>query len=73
MCDALVVPRCSRCNTPLRAGELVGLQKDLVLCCMCLDLRTSTLSVIDRTGRPIDPREHLKKASREHPPRQKIM
>jgi hypothetical protein len=66
-----VASQCSQCKSPLRAGELVGLHKDLVLCCMCLDLKTSTLSVIDRTDESEETLDHPKELDLERSPPQK--
>ena len=44
--------RCSRCGSNLLEGELVGLDnvagRQRVLCCMCLDLRTTQFAVVHR-------------------------
>ncbi len=69
----LVASHCSQCKSPLRGGELVGLHKDLVLCCMCLDLKTSTLAVIDRTEDSEETLDHSKKLDLEQSPRQKSL
>ena len=65
--------QCSHCKSPLRAGELVGLHKDLVLCCMCLDLTTSTLTVIDRAEEPEDTLDHPNEPDPERSLRQKSL
>lgn len=68
-----VATQCSRCKSPLRAGELVGLHKDLVLCCMCLDLQTSILTVIDRMDESEETLDHPKEPDLERRPRQKSL
>ena len=44
--------QCSRCGSKLLEGELVGLDEvageQRVLCCMCLDLRTTRFAVVHR-------------------------
>jgi hypothetical protein len=45
------VSRCSRCGTRIFAGELVGVEEDRVLCCMCLDLRTARLEIVRQGDR----------------------
>ena len=44
-----IAPRCSGCESPLRVGELVGVDEDsgIILCCLCLDLKTCRLTEVD--------------------------
>ena len=52
MRDITAASRCSRCGSRLLEGELVGLDsvagEQRVLCCMCLDLRTTRFAVVHR-------------------------
>ena len=51
--------RCSRCGSRLLEGELVGLDdvagEQRVLCCMCLDLRTTRFAVVHRLSSVPEP------------------
>ena len=55
--------QCSRCWTRFFDGELVGLEEEkgqqLVLCCMCLDLRTARFEIFEESdaASAIEPNE----------------
>jgi hypothetical protein len=40
------VSHCSSCGTRIFAGELVGVEEDRVLCCMCLDAGNAKLEIV---------------------------
>ena len=50
--------RCSQCNSRFLEGEMVGVDnldgRQNVLCCLCLDLRTSRLGVVCRMNGRIE-------------------
>ena len=56
MKDIVVASHCSRCRENLLEGELVGLDEvtgqQQVLCCLCLDPRSSRLAVVHRLRKP---------------------
>jgi hypothetical protein len=56
MGKTLRINRCSQCGSRFVEGEMVGVDeldgRQKVLCCLCLDLRTSRLGVVrHRNGR----------------------
>ena len=60
MRDFTAASRCSRCGSRLLEGELVGLDdvagEQRVLCCMCLDLRTTRFAVVHHLSSDPEPR-----------------
>ena len=67
MRDFTAASRCSRCGSRLLEGELVGLNnvagEQRVLCCMCLDLRTTRFAVVQHLSSDPKPRStHSEKA-----------
>ena len=60
MRDFTAASRCSRCGSRLLEGELVGLDdvagEQRVLCCMCLDLRTTRFAVVHHLSSVPKPR-----------------
>ena len=58
MGNTLGLYRCSQCRSRLLEGEMVGIDeldgRQKVLCCLCLDLRTSRLGVLRRMNGQIE-------------------
>jgi hypothetical protein len=56
--NSLGIYRCSHCNSRFVEGEMVGVDeldgRQNVLCCLCLDLRTSRLGVVCRMNGRIE-------------------
>ena len=61
MGNTLDSTNCSQCGSRFVEGEMVGVhERDgsfKVLCCLCLDLSTSRLGVVRRTGGQLEIRE----------------
>ena len=54
MQSSVKAPHCFRCGTRVFDGELIGLEeqdgRQIVFCCMCLDLKTSRLELMKGAG-----------------------